>query len=729
MQPSMKPNAELMYQHLEHLFGGFLDGCHDGLIEIAWTDTTDGRLKHARLFGTDEIEDAAAFAAEKNAVNGQNVYVGAALRKPGIARDHRASDSDILALTAFYTDIDEESAAATAKEKYQHCPPTCVVVTGRIPHLRAQLWWRQTVPETDTAKSKSQNAALAATFGGDTSVTNPSRVMRLGGSIAWPHKEGRTLEMTELRLFPNRQPCMEGQVAKAFPPQEAASAPETPPSGLNIGAPHPMSVDAALDKIRTGDQWHNNTLRLVAHWIARGWSDGEILAAAESLTLANFSTIQTRREVGRMIAGARSKWAIPNPVHKMDEAESAPLCPQFVDDLNVAMLPRRRWILGRVLIVGYVTLLVSPPGVGKTTLVMAQAISICTGMSLTGHDIFEPGKVWLHNNEDDGDELKRRLAAVLQKFSLSIADIREKLVLSSGADRPLIVAKTDRQGNVVRQPDVDACIEFIKRHGIKAFIIDPFIETHRAEENSNEQIKEVASLYREIARRGGCAVLLVHHTAKPQQASSDGHAGNMNTARGASSLLGIARVVQTLYGMSSKDAERYGIKDENRHLYVRLDDAKANLSLASAEAKWFERIGVTIPNGDEVGVLSPITLSATGLPKEKKNFYETVIAGLLTHVPDRHVTLNAAARELAWSDDERFHKYRETDRTYKKATRPLRDAIASACRANITITTALGIEGYTLQDGMTPVSLSRFCTPSNPLSQPEFTEDENEITF
>ena len=41
-----------MRQQLEHLFGGNLDGCHDGLIEIAYTDANDGKLKHARLFGT-----------------------------------------------------------------------------------------------------------------------------------------------------------------------------------------------------------------------------------------------------------------------------------------------------------------------------------------------------------------------------------------------------------------------------------------------------------------------------------------------------------------------------------------------------------------------------------------------------------------------------------------------------------------------------------------------------
>jgi len=136
----MKPNAELMQEHLEHLFGGFLDGCHDGLIEIAWTDTTDRRLRHAQLFGTDQIDEAVACAVEKNAVQGQNIYVGAALRKKDTSGSHRAADTDILALTAYYTDIDDGTAAEGIADKFNGCPPTCIVVTGRHPHKRLQLW-------------------------------------------------------------------------------------------------------------------------------------------------------------------------------------------------------------------------------------------------------------------------------------------------------------------------------------------------------------------------------------------------------------------------------------------------------------------------------------------------------------------------------------------------------------------------------------------------------------
>jgi RecA-family ATPase len=230
------------------------------------------------------------------------------------------------------------------------------------------------------------------------------------------------------------------------------------------------------------------------------------------------------------------------------------------------MLPRRRWLLGRSLLRGNVSVKVAPPGVGKSTLGIQQAVAVVTGEEITGQQVHERAKVWIYNNEDDPDELRRRLAAILQHWGIPFNQIKGHLALNSGADRTLILAGTDRLGNVIRFPDVDACIAEIRDQGIGVFIVDPFIETHEVNENSNEQIKAVAAMFREIARRGDCAVLLVHHTAKPPLAASDGHAGNMNAARGASALTGVARIVQTLFSMSARDAEHYGIKEEDRHL-------------------------------------------------------------------------------------------------------------------------------------------------------------------
>ncbi|CAB4171849.1 RepB DNA-primase from phage plasmid [uncultured Caudovirales phage] len=231
VQPIFTPKVELMRQHVEHLFGGYLDACHDGLIELAWTDTQADesgrhRLKSAKLYGTDQIDELLEDAARLNSQPMCNIYIGAALRKPETAPFGRAQDSDAYALTAAYVDLDDAGAATAAKEIYGKAKPTMIVVTGRAPHTRAQMWWRLDEPITDPAAWPALLRGMAAAMKADSTVTNPSRVMRLAGSIAWPVKDGRTTEVTD--LAPLREPGQSvyafGHLASLFPPVEGAAA-------------------------------------------------------------------------------------------------------------------------------------------------------------------------------------------------------------------------------------------------------------------------------------------------------------------------------------------------------------------------------------------------------------------------------------------------------------------------------------------------------------------------
>src|SRR5262245_48534248 len=125
-QHGLAPNAEHMQAHLEHLFGGDLDGHHEGFIEIAWT-TVDAagahHLNKAQLFATVQMEEAVAKAVEVN-TNGSNVYVGAALRKPGTPLLRRAGDRDVLCVTCAFIDCDDPGVAERAKLRWGVNVPT-----------------------------------------------------------------------------------------------------------------------------------------------------------------------------------------------------------------------------------------------------------------------------------------------------------------------------------------------------------------------------------------------------------------------------------------------------------------------------------------------------------------------------------------------------------------------------------------------------------------------------
>jgi hypothetical protein len=73
----MKPDPEIMDRFLSHIFGNELRG----LVELAWRDPQDGKLRHAQLFRLDDLDALIAKAVEVNSQEGANAYVGAATQK------------------------------------------------------------------------------------------------------------------------------------------------------------------------------------------------------------------------------------------------------------------------------------------------------------------------------------------------------------------------------------------------------------------------------------------------------------------------------------------------------------------------------------------------------------------------------------------------------------------------------------------------------------------------
>jgi hypothetical protein len=242
VEPLHLPDGQAMRAHVEHLFGGWLPGAHDGLVELAWTDTfpgPDGRVapRHAQLFSIDQFDELVALAAQLNAVPGCNVYVGAALRRPDTPPLARTRDRHAYALTALYTDLDDEGSVAAAVRAYGTAKPTLVVITGHIPFTRAQLWWRLDEPLMGEDWSP-RLAAIAARCDGDASVQNAGRVMRLAGSIAWPVKPGRVTERTGIQPLrvPGLPAYMAEHLALVFPFTVAESVAATTTPVAPIGS-------------------------------------------------------------------------------------------------------------------------------------------------------------------------------------------------------------------------------------------------------------------------------------------------------------------------------------------------------------------------------------------------------------------------------------------------------------------------------------------------------------
>lgn len=197
LNPHLEPNRADMRKHLGFLFGDARE-YDDGQIEIAVCIIKgEAKVWQSQLFGTDKLDEAVAYAAQENARK-RNIYVGVALRDPDAPPFGRCSDGDHYATTAVYGDLDTADASAAASSRTKSCPPDFIVLTGNHPHTRMQPYWRLTEPVTDPEQHRALCGGIADCLSGDRAVTNPSRIMRLAGSIAWPTKPGRIPEMTSV---------------------------------------------------------------------------------------------------------------------------------------------------------------------------------------------------------------------------------------------------------------------------------------------------------------------------------------------------------------------------------------------------------------------------------------------------------------------------------------------------------------------------------------------------
>jgi hypothetical protein len=535
----MQPDPDAMLRHLEHLFGGFLDGCHDGLIELAWTNGLDGKLKHAELFHTDAMEALAARAADINTIPGSNIYVGAALRKPGTPPFGRGDKKDYYAATAFFVDIDDEGAAEAVAGKYRGCKPTLAVVTGRKPHKRVQLWWRLETPERDLEAFEAQIRGLIAVLGGDDAVWNCDRVMRLGGSIAWPRKQDRVLERTEVHAFTDGRPLtmLPGQIAKAYPPipltewqvREATSAPQQPqealqPSPIRSALTGRLNASGLMAAIRSGDgQWHNHMIRLVAHWVGRGWSDSEIMNQAAGLTLSGYAVEQTMADMAVMVRGARAKWAKPSveqefdpetgEIVNSDKPGEQKRALRILDIGEIKQIQPPAYVVDGLITETGFTLLYGAPRAFKSFLALDWLLCMAYGKPWCGREVL-PKTVLYIAGEGVGGIQKRVVAW----------QIEHKLTDDAAPFRML-----EHGINFTKPEDIQALLsaaaEFQGRTG-QTFEMIAVDTVARAMAGAEEKDATSMGIFIEacdaVRRHFGCGLIAVHHTGKDKSLGSRG---------------------------------------------------------------------------------------------------------------------------------------------------------------------------------------------------------------
>lgn len=412
--------------------------------------------------------------------------------------------------------------------------------------------------------------------------------------------------------FPNLQPLPDWAVV---PPKQAGS-------GWTGGNSSPYG-EAALDdecrKVATAlpgsrnDQLNRSTFAL-AQLVAGGELDEaetrrrlEGAAIASGLDPAEIAATINSGFSG----GAASPRAAPESKFYRPQANGAPGSPDAVQVampafvatpyawIDPASIPRRDWLYGRHLIRKFLSVTVAPGGVGKSSLLIAEALCLATGKPLLGQWTGSPLRVWLWNLEDPRDELQRRIQAACQYYGLTADDLGNRLFVDTGREQELCTAITTRSGAQIVRPAIENLIDQMRAHAIDVLIVDPFVSSHQVTENDNPAMDMVAKEWGRVADRTNSAIELVHHTRK---LSGDVEV-TAESSRGAKALTDAARDVRAINRMTKDEGDKAGV--DNHRLYFRAYSDKANLSPPADKSDWFKLENVELANGDHVGVVIP----------------------------------------------------------------------------------------------------------------------------
>jgi hypothetical protein len=313
----LAPNLADISAHLHALFApDFVHHYPDAWIEIAYC-RPDEKLNKAEIFSAFDLEGAAKFAFDTN-TRGFNVYVGAALRHGDKPKSGRASDTHFLAARYCWAEYDNagdhERITAICQELGPQ--PALGVATGTIPNPRLQIFLKMAQPTTEADEIKACNKALKELFQSD-DVENPSRVMRLAGTVNYPKKDKRAkgyeTALTTLHINRNAPSYSVEALCGLSPASESADAADADYDafdefGRANGSRGMEKVRELLASVRPG-HWHIPMRDAVAVMIGLGWSSDQIKLGCAPYCRRGFDD----PELQKLIDTGRDKWNKPDP--------------------------------------------------------------------------------------------------------------------------------------------------------------------------------------------------------------------------------------------------------------------------------------------------------------------------------------------------------------------------------------------------------------------------------
>jgi len=162
----------------------------------------------------------------------------------------------------------------------------------------------------------------------------------------------------------------------------------------------------------------------------------------------------------------------------------------------------RRWLVTGLWSEEAVGIIGGEPKCCKSFLALDLAVAVAAGTAcLRRFSVPRAGRVLLYAAEDALHIVRRRLEGICAAAGVTLAEL----------DVQVITAPTVRLDLEADRRSLD---ETVAKLAPRLLVLDPFVRLHRIDENASGEVAPLLAFLRELQRRHGVAVILVHHAKK-----------------------------------------------------------------------------------------------------------------------------------------------------------------------------------------------------------------------
>lgn len=404
--------------------------------------------------------------------------------------------------------------------------------------------------------------------------------------------------------------------------------------------------DSLIDHIKRGVDFHDATLELTKRWAKVGVGKEERAARikqiydsadaaleshsdhgrwrirrADSVRLSDgaerflnaglddqqmMDMMMDIRDLGdRFVKGIEAKPVEPNYYEweQAEDGEPAPFAGFFQPShlRPAAERKPRDFLLGKHIRRGFISITSAAGGVGKSSLLLREIVSMVTGQKITHEDVYYPSlKVVMISEDPMADEMEHRLSALVEvDLGLDWSQYEDRFRIGRLSGSTKLFA--EEHGTVVPTKFYD----LLMQTEMDVLVIDPLGGVLGIEEDNNSAISQAMTYLADLAQNCGCGIELIHHSTKEGRKAINGE--DINSAvRGAGAITDRVRSARTIRSMTEKEATAYDVADKLD--YIAPFYGKANNSKLGLGGWYVKEIvaNMNVRDGVHTGVFDPV---------------------------------------------------------------------------------------------------------------------------